>query len=179
MRVSVYAGTSLDGFIARSNGDIDWLGNGSFDGPDEDYGFKEFFDSVDVLVMGRGTYEKALTFDEWPYGSKAVVVLSRKGVAIPESVSGSVERLSLSPLETVQRLSASGARHIYVDGGKTVQGFLSAGLITHIHITTLPIILGAGIPLFGPVETDVKLHHIDTRTYPSGLVKNVYAVTHE
>ena len=179
MRVSVYVGTSLDGFIARLNGDIDWLGNGGFDGPDEDYGYKEFFDSVNFLVMGRGTYEKALTFDEWPYGSKAVVVLSRKGVSIPKSISRSVECMSSSPVETVHRLSARGAQHLYVDGGKTVQGFLSAGLITHINITTIPTILGAGIPLFGPVETDVRLRHIDTRTYPSGLVQNMYEVADE
>lgn len=179
MRASVYVGASLDGFIARLNGDIDWLGSGSFDGPNEDYGYKEFIDSVDGLVMGRATYEKALTFGAWPYGSKRVVVLSSKGVTIPKEISSSVECMSLPAPDVVRRLSAGGMQHLYVDGGKTVQGFLSAGLITHVTITRLPIILGTGIPLFGPVATDIKLRHIETRSYPSGLVQSKYEVIRE
>lgn len=176
MKASVYIATSLDGFIARPNGDIDWLGSGSFDGPNEDYGYKAFIDSVDALVMGRRTFEKALSFGEWPYGSKPVVILSSKSVAIPKQIAGSVECMSLSPADVIRRLSARGAQHLYVDGGKTIQGFLSAGLITHITITRIPIILGAGIPLFGPVADDVQLRHIETRSYPSGLVQSRYEV---
>ena len=179
MRATVYVGTSLDGFIARPNGDIDWLGSGSFDGPNENYGYKAFLDSVDALVMGRSTYQKALTFGEWPYESKCVVVLSTKGVTIPKEISGSVECMSLPPSEVVRRLSARGMQHLYVDGGKTVQGFLAVGLITHITITRLPIILGTGIPLFGPVAADIRLRHIETRSYPSGLVQSRYEVIRE
>jgi dihydrofolate reductase len=117
VRASVYVGASLDGYIARSNGDIDWLGDGSFDGPNEDYGYKEFISSVDALVMGRRTYEKALTFGEWPYGPKPVVVLSSKGVAIPKEIARSVEHASLPPHQVLRHLSARGTRHVYVDGG--------------------------------------------------------------
>jgi dihydrofolate reductase len=110
MKTSVYIAASLDGFIARANGDIDWLpGGGSEDGG-EDYGFKAFMDTVDVLVMGRKTYEKVLTFAEWPYGSKPVVVLSSKPVPIPQHLAASVESLSCSPGELISRLAARGAR---------------------------------------------------------------------
>lgn len=176
MKATVYVGLSLDGFIARINGDIAWLDSCTFDGPDEDYGYRQFMDSVDVLVMGRKSFEKVLTFGDWPYGSKPVVVWSQSGVAIPQAISGTVECLSGSPAEIVERLSARGAQHLYIDGGQTVQSFLRAGLITEIILSRLPILIGAGIPLFGPLAPDVMLRHVETRTYPSGLVQSRYEV---
>jgi dihydrofolate reductase len=176
MQASVYIATSLDGFIARVNGDIDWLpGGGSADG-DEDYGYKEFLDTIDILVMGRHTYEKALTFAEWPYGSTPVVVLSSTQVHIPQHLATSVESLSCSPSELVRRLAERGARHLYVDGGKTIQGFLEAGLLQQLIITTIPILLGSGIPLFGPLTHDIRLRHIETRQFANGLVQSTYEV---
>lgn len=174
--MSVYIATSLDGFIARENGDIDWLSGGDSDGSDEDYGYKEFMDTVDVLVMGRNTYEKVLTFNEWPYGNKPVVVLSSGSVNIPERIAQSVESMSCSPAELVSQLSERGARHLYVDGGKTIQGFLDAGLIQQLIITRIPILIGRGIPLFGPLKRDIKLRHIETRQFASGLVQSKYEV---
>lgn len=175
MKASVFIATSLDGFIARPDGGLDWLGDPPEEGA-EDYGYKKFMDTVDALVMGRSTYEKVLTFGGWPYGSKPVVVLSHHPLQIPESIAESVETMSCSPVELVKLLSKRGADHLYVDGGKTIQSFLEAGLIQRLIITRIPVLIGGGIPLFGPLQRDVRLRHIGTRVFPRGLEQSVYEV---
>lgn len=177
MKASVFIATSLDGFIAREDGDIEWLtAYGEPTQDSEDYGYKEFMDTVDVLVMGRNSYEKVLAFGDWPYGKKQVVVLSSKSVAIAEEIADTVEWMSGSPQEIVQKLAERGAKHLYVDGGKTIQGFLNEGLINQLIITQIPILLGRGIPLFGPLKNDIRLKHIQTRTFENGLVQSSYEV---
>ena len=131
MTASVFIGTSLDGFIARPNGDLDFLPPGG----GEPHGYDEFIASVDALVIGRKTFEKVLTFDAWPYGGKRVVVLSSRPVNLSAAVGGVVEQMAGSPAEIVSQLAASGADHLYVDGGVTIQGFLRAGLIQRLIIT--------------------------------------------
>ena len=181
MKASVYIATSLDGFIARENGDVDWLSSGdgqSTNGEAEigDYGYKAFMDSVDVLVMGRNTYELVLTFGEWPYGDKRVIVLSSSLTELSEDVPDTVSLSSSVPAKLVEELRAAGARHLYIDGGKTIQGFLNAGLIQEMIITRIPVLIGRGIPLFGPVEQDVHLEHLETRSFASGFVQSKYRV---
>lgn len=176
MKATVYIATSLDGFIARENGEIDWLPGGGVEESGEDYGYKDFMATVDVLVMGRKTYEKVLTFKEWPYGDKPVVVLSHHPVPSPKEIARTVESMSGSPAEVASRLSARGAKHLYVDGGKTIQGFLNAGLIQRLIITTIPVLIGGGIPLFGPLTRDIRLRRIETRSFPNGLVQSAYEV---
>lgn len=177
MKTSVYIATSLDGFIARENGDLDWLtGNHEGESGSEDYGFEEFMDSVDVVIMGRNTYEVVLSFGQWPYGNKRVVVLSSKLAQVSDNLPKTVEVKSGSLPELVQDLRQSGARHLYIDGGKTIQGFLNAGLVQEIIITRIPVLIGQGIPLFGPTTKDVKLQHIETRSYPNGYVQSKYKV---
>ena len=135
MKKSVYIATSLDGFIARKNGSLDWLpGSDGESRGDEDYGYHAFMDSVDVLVMGRNTYELVLSFGEWSYGDKKVIVLSHSLTELSPTLPDTVELLSCSPQELVAQLQTSGVKHIYVDGGKTIQGFLRAGLIDEIII---------------------------------------------
>lgn len=176
MKASVYIATSLDGFIARENGDVDWISSGDINGNGEDYGFHKFMDSVDILVMGRRTFEMVVSSEKWPYGSKQVVVLNNRGVQIPSDLSETVESQSCSPTELVEQLSRQGAKHLYVDGGKTIQGFLNAGLIQQFIITRVPVLIGKGIPLFGPVNKDIKLQHKETRSYPDGFVQSRYKV---
>lgn len=176
MKASVYIATSLDGYIARGNGDIDWLPGSDGQGGDEDYGYHEFMDSVDFLVMGRNTYEMVLSFGQWPYGDKPVVVLSSKPLKIPHHLAETVESKSCSPIELVKQLSERGAQHLYIDGGKTIQGFLNAGLIQQLIITRVPVLIGSGIPLFGPLNKDVKLQHIETRSFAQGLVQSKYEI---
>jgi dihydrofolate reductase len=171
---SVFIATSLDGFIARRNGDLDWLTGPGEAGGTEDYGYQGFFDSVDAIVLGRNTYETVLGFKEWPYASKKVVVLSSKSPRIPANVAGPVQILSSSPTELVQRLSDDGLRHIYVDGAKTIQGFLNAGLIQDMTITRIPVLIGDGIPLFAEVPRDLKFRHVETKIYVNGFVQTKY-----
>jgi dihydrofolate reductase len=172
MTVSVFIGTSLDGFIARPNGDLDFLPPGG----GEPHGYKEFIAGVDALVIGRKTFETVLAMSPWPYGNKRVVVLSSEPVDLSAVVGGTVEQMSGSPAEIVSRLAASGAHHLYIDGGITIQRFLRAGLIQRLIITRVPVLIGAGIPLFGTLPGDIRLRHIATKHYPSGLVSSEYQV---
>ena len=176
MQLSVFVGTSLDGFIARENGALDWLQEPEAKGPPPDFGYQAFFASVDALVMGRGTYEVVRGFPQWPYGSKPVIVLSSRPVTIPAELSQSVEHMSGTPENIVSGLATRGWRHLYVDGGKTIQAFLAAGLVDRVIISRLPILLGSGIPLFGPLPGDVRLEHVRTQTYPGGMVQTEYLV---
>lgn len=171
MKASVFVGVSLDGFIARSGGELDFLPPGG----GEPHGYDEFIASVDALLIGRNTYEAVLAFNEWPYGDKPVFTLSTH--ALPPAPAGAiVKSLSGEPAGIVRQLEARGFRHIYVDGGITIQRFLRAGMIQHIVITRVPVLIGAGIPLFGPLHRDTVLRHVATRSYASGLVSSEYEV---
>jgi dihydrofolate reductase len=171
MMVSVFVGASVDGFIARTNGDLDFLPEGG----GEPHGYSEFIASVDAIVIGRNTFEKVLTFDGWPYGQKRVVVLSSRSVNL-SAIDGVVEQMAGAPADIVSRLAASGAQHLYVDGGITIQRFLAAGLVQRLIVTRVPVLIGDGIPLFGALPHDVRLRHVMTRHYPSGLVQSEYQI---
>ena len=175
MRCSVFIATSLDGFIAREDGGIDWLP--AFEQGGEDYGYSAFMRTVDGLVIGRNTYDLVQTFGGWPYGKRPVIVLSSRRVDIPAAIAGTTEWMGDAPEVVVERLAARGMKHLYVDGGRTIQGFLAAGLITDILITRIPVLIGQGIPLFGPLAADVKLRHTGTSTYPNGLVQSRYEIS--
>ena len=172
MTVSVFVGASVDGFIARANGDLDWLPEGG----GEPHGYNEFFASVDALVIGRKTFETVLAFEAWPYGDKRVVVLSNRPVDLSAAKGGVVEQMAGTPAEIVSKLAASGAHHLYIDGGITIQEFLRAGLVQRLIITRVPVLIGDGIPLFGALPRDIRLHHVATRHYPSGLVQSEYTI---
>lgn len=172
MTVSVFVGTSVDGFIARPNGALDFLPPGG----GEPHGYDEFIASVDALVIGRNTFEIVLAFREWPYGYKRVVVLSSQPLDLSAVRGGCVEQMTGTPAEIVSKLAASGAQHLYVDGGITIQRFLRAGLVQRLIITRVPVLIGEGIPLFGSLPRDVRLRHVSTQHYPSGLVKSEYQV---
>jgi dihydrofolate reductase len=172
MTVSVFVGTSVDGFIARTNGGLDFLPEGG----GEPHGYNEFIASVDAIVIGRKTFEKVLTFSAWPYGDKRVVVLSSRPVDLTAVRGGVVEQMAGSPAEIVSQLAARGVQHLYVDGGITIQRFLRAGLIQRLIVTHVPVLIGDGIPLFGTLPRDVRLRHVATRHYPSGLVQSEYEV---
>lgn len=170
---SVFVGTSLDGFIARPSGDFDFLPAGG----GEAHGYEEFIASVDAIVMGRNTFEVVLKMGPpWPYGKKRVVVLSSRPLDLSIVKGGVVEQMSGSPEQIVSQLAGTGAHHLYVDGGITVQRFLRAGLIQRLIITRVPVLVGEGIPLFGAIPHDIKLRHVSTKSYPSGLVSSEYQV---
>jgi dihydrofolate reductase len=172
MKLSVFCGVSVDGFLARPDHGLDFL-NTSDQGP---HGFEKFYGSVDVIVIGRKTFEVVRTFGEWPYGKKPVMVLSSRPVDFSWVKGGAVEQMSGEPAGIAAELETRGFQHVYVDGGITIQKFLAAGLIDRIIITRVPVLIGEGIPLFGHVRRDIVLHHVATRAYPGGLVQTEYEV---
>jgi dihydrofolate reductase len=172
MRASVYVGVSVDGFLARRDGSFDFLTAEGEPPP----GYEEFMASVDTLVMGRGTFEVVRKMKPWPYGDKPVVVLSGGKLDFSDVKAVPIKQMSGTPAEVVSNLEARGAKHLYIDGGITVQRFLEAGLIQRITITRIPVLIGEGIPLFGPLPHDVKLKHVKTAEYPGGAVRSEYEV---
>lgn len=171
----VFIATSLDGFIARTNGDIDWLI--SRHDPAEDHGYNDFIKDIDGIIMGRGSFEKALSFDPWPY-TLPVVVLSKtlSGNDIPEALRDKVRISTLSPQEIMLQLEKNGWKRAYIDGGQVIQSFLREKLIVDMVITLIPVLIGEGIRLFGTLPTDVSLTHTRTRSFTSGLVQSEYKV---
>ena len=171
MKASVFVGTSLDGFIAREDGALDFLPPGG----GEPHGYEEFMATVDALIIGRKTYETVLGFDAWPYEGKPTFVLSTHPLA-QAPMGAVVERMSGLPEEILSQLANRGFRHAYVDGGITIQRFLHARLIQRLTITRVPVLIGSGIPLFGTITLDITLKHIGTHAYASGLVKSEYEI---
>ena len=165
MRCSVFIATSVDGYIARPDGGLDFLDRVA--SPDTDYGYAAFAATVDVLVMGRGTYDVVRGFNEWPYGDKRVIVMTSRP-ADHETFAG-------RPIELAVKLRAAGVKRAYIDGGNVIRQFLAADLIDDMTLSISPVVLGDGIPLWGRGTGEHTLEVVDTRAYPSGLVQLRYA----
>jgi len=176
-KCSVFIATSLDGYIAWIDGGIDWLEQANTLVPKgEDCGYGEFMATMDALVMGRHTFELAMSFSDWPYGQTPVCVLSSRMTTLPRDAPSTVSLSKEMPLALVARLAAQGMKHLYIDGGVTIQRFLASALIDEVIITRIPVLLGSGRPLFGPLTQDVHLEHIATRAYDFGFVQSKYQV---
>jgi dihydrofolate reductase len=172
----VYIATSLDGFIARPDGALDWLPDPAAAGDGEDYGYGQFMSTVDAVILGRNTFDKIQSFGEWLFGGKRVVVLTNRPIESTLASDAEWSTFAGTPEQVVASLSADGCSHAYVDGGRVIQQFLRAGLVQQLIVTRVPVLLGAGIPLFGPLEADLRLIHESTQGYASGLVQSRYVV---
>ena len=176
MKCSVFIATSLDGFIARENGAIDWLMKANELAPEgEDGGYHAFIANVDAIIMGRHSFEMVKTFQPWPY-TPPVIVLSEQKIDIPEPLKSMVSHSSEPPVALKQRLSNQSMKHLYIDGGITIQRFLRAGCINELIITVIPILLGQGRRLFGDLEQDIHLQLIESRTLNGGFVQMHYQI---
>jgi len=175
----VFIATSLDGYLARADGDIAWLTDPpSIAGhakppadPPVTLGYEEHLASVDHLVMGRGTYEKVLTFGFWPYPRHQVIVLSRTLTTDDSRVT-----VATSTDEALTLLAERASTAVYVDGGRVIADWLRRGLIDDIVLTRAPVLLGGGIPLFGPLDSDVHLIHVATTFNDAGMTSSHYRV---
>ena len=168
----VFIATSLDGYIATVDGGIDWLY--AFPNTDEtDYGYAEFMEGIDAVVMGRVTFEQVLTFGDWPY-HKPVFVLSRLLAELPRRLPKQVEIISGTPNDLNLRLVQRGLHYLYIDGGQTITSFLREDLVDEMIITKIPILLGRGIPLFGNFADSLRFVHNKTEVYSNSLVKSHY-----
>ncbi|MFA7421376.1 MAG: dihydrofolate reductase family protein [Melioribacteraceae bacterium] len=173
IKKSVFIAASLDGFIAREDGSIEWLLG--IDNPDgDDFGYNEFIKDIDVIIMGRNTFEIVKSFDKWQYGKIKVIVITSSKYILPEGFNQNVEITNDNPHRLIERLESEGYKHAYVDGGKTIQSFLREGLIDEITITTIPVILGSGIPLLGSIGKQINMTHIKTNVYKNGFVQNSF-----
>jgi dihydrofolate reductase len=166
VRFAVFIAVSLDGFIARADGGLDWLD--PFHG--EDHGYGPFFAGVDALVIGRGTYDTVLGFPEWPYGGKRVIVCTAR----PASPRHGEELWSGTPGALSERLEREGVRRVYLDGGALIRSFLREGMVEEFTINVIPLVLGSGIPVFGSGLPEIPLRFIESKSYPSGLVQIRY-----
>lgn len=169
-KVSVYIATSIDGYIARKDGNLDWLQYGHTG--DEDYGFKKFINSIDALILGRNTYQVVSDFDEWPYKEKRVIVLSNTLKAVRKEAELFCGELS----ELLSKLHSENIKHVWVDGGLTASKFLEAGLVNELTISIIAMVLGSGIPLFSIMNREHKCRLVTSQAYPSGLVQLKYEV---
>lgn len=169
-KISIYIATSIDGYIARKDGALDWLEYGHTG--DEDYGFKKFISGIDALILGRNTYEVVSAFGEWPYNykGKRVIVLSNTLNEVRQEAELFCGQLD----ELLSTLYSSGITHVWVDGGITASKFLEAGLVDEITISIIAMILGSGIPLFSVMSKEQKCRLISSQSYPSGLVQLKY-----
>ena len=171
MKTTVYIGTSLDGFIARKDGNFDWLSQFANEEAFESY--NEFMGRIDAMVIGRGTFETVLAFPTWPY-TKPVFVLSNSIKEIPDKLQKKATLLSMKPAEVLKHLSAIGFSNLYIDGGNVIQSFLKEDLIDELIISRAPVLIGSGIPLFGFLEKDLVFTHLQTKVRSNGLVSSIY-----
>ncbi len=186
MKCSVFIATSVDGFIARANGSIDWLQTAGQQGGDmgeqADMGFKDYFSSVDCIIMGRKCMDMIASMDlhddSWPYGDKRIIVLSQTRTHPPENLKNKVEIYGGDIRDLMAQLSSEGYHHAYIDGGKVIQAFLNLGLIDEITLTRAPILLGEGKPLFGKTFKDIHLKHTQAKAFPNGFVQVSYTVSY-
>ncbi|MCW2269712.1 dihydrofolate reductase family protein [Pseudomonas sp. JUb96] len=172
LKTSVYIATSLDGFIARESGELDWLMVAT--SSSDDHGYAAYMATIDTLVMGRNTFEKVLTFGEWPYPHKRVVVLSS---TLSQADAGQNVEVHPGPLaDLLDYLQETGAKSLYLDGGKVIQSFLREGWLDELTITRIPVLLGSGISLFGALAEDVVLQHVRSTTFENGFVQSTYRI---
>ena len=181
VKVSIFIGTSLDGFIAREDGDIGWLRSINKKAtPGEDFGFNSFLESVDLIVMGRKTFEQVIAFNDWPYKDTKIIVLTSNDIEIPEKLNKTVTTSNtLSSAQLIKELSNQSINHIYVDGGTVIHDFLSAGLVDEITVTIVPILIGKGKSFSGLLPKDLYLQALKTTVYHFGFVQNKYKINKE
>lgn len=177
IRCSVFIATSIDGFIARPDGDIEWLHRPEYETAElNGVTYERFIATVDALVMGRKTLEKVSSFPDWPYEGTPVIALSHQPQQIPAHLEGKVEVMAGDVTSLVATLAERGMKHLYIDGGQTIQAFLDAGLVNELIITRIPVLLGQGIPLFSQVGSERELQHIGTYVSDNGFVQSRYQV---
>lgn len=184
MKCSVFIATSLDGFIARNNGSVDWLhtsGKPDADMRDQaDMGFNDYLSSIDCIIMGRKCMEVIsnmnLTADQWPYGDKRIIVLSNTLSQAPENMKGKIELYSGDLTQLIEKLENEGHEHAYIDGGKTIQSFIQLGFIKELTISKAPIILGEGIPLFDKMNSNIELTQAKSMAYPNDFIQIKYTI---
>ncbi|NKF49290.1 dihydrofolate reductase [Shewanella sp. WXL01] len=186
MKCSVFIATSIDGYIATEDGNVDWLeqaGNQQADMSDNpDMGFNEYINSVDCMIMGRKCMEKIASFnltdEQWPYGKLPIYVLSRTMTKPPQNLVGKVEMVNDGIEALLSRLELQGLKHAYIDGGATICAFINLQLIERMIITQAPVVLGKGISLFNDIKSPVSVTQVSAQSYPNDFVQVSYRLSY-
>lgn len=174
METVVYIATSLDGFVAREDGALDWLMDPDYAIEGEDYGFNQVFESVSCLVMDQVTFENICQFEEWPCGDKRLIVMSKALTDLPEGLPDTVELYSGKPAALLNKLRKEGEKQVYLDGAALIHTFLKEGLVNRLILNRIPVLIGSGETLFGELKQDQKFIHKHTKAYASGLVQSEF-----
>jgi len=173
--VVLYIASSVDGYIARSDGSVDWLAQVRQEG--EDYGYQAFFDTVDALLMGSRTYEQLLTLGNWPYPDKPCYVFSRRALKTVDSgiqlMGHDLEQALIEIEDRAAKHAGTPARLWLVGGSQLIRSFMDANLVDEMVLSLIPVMLGEGIPLFLS-EQPRQLHLQHGHAYASGLVQLRY-----
>lgn len=178
IKTSAFVGISLDGFLARADGRLDWLLAADQQGVD--HGYDAFIETIDVIVMGRKTYDAIEQFDEWPYGNRRVFVLSSsQKLGISSRWKDHITVVNTPIPALLDDLEHGGSRHAYVDGGSVIQALIEADRLDEITITTVPVLIGSGISLFGQLKRDIQLELIHATSYSDGMTQSVYRFIHQ
>jgi dihydrofolate reductase len=174
--VCVFIATSLDGFIARPDGAIDWLLERHATAPaGEDFGYAAFMAGVDALVMGRKTFDTALGFDPWPYAGTPVHVMTRqRGLAVPAARAADVRVRHEAPAALLAALAGEGVQRVYLDGGELIQAFLREHLVDRLTVTTVPVLIGQGRRLWGELPADQAWALQAVRHWDCGFVQTTH-----
>ena len=176
VRCSAFCAVSLDGFLARRDGALDWLKSAEAELPPADTGFDAFMAFVDYVVLGRNTFDVVLGMSGSWFYSKPVYVLTTRTLDLPEHLKDKVESGRPTPQELIALMERRGAKRLYVDGGRTIRQFLDAGLLDDLVLTRIPVLIGDGISLFGPRSKDVTLTVESSRVLAGGAVQTTYRV---
>jgi dihydrofolate reductase len=164
-QISVFAAVSLDGYLATTDDGLEWLQAAA--NPTDDHGFDELVDSVDAIAMGRRTWDHIADVPELPYRGRPIFVFTHQPPTAPRT---GVTFWARTSEQAVVEWEALGYHRVYVDGGEVVSSFLAAGCVDDLTITVVPTLLGAGRPLFGPIERSTELLFLGATSYASGLV---------
>jgi len=169
-----FLGCSLDGYIAGPNGELDWLT------VFENTGYDAFFGSIDAMAMGRATYDVMRESAPDYYQGMPIHLLSTTVPAGPQPEMGRSAVTAHPDIPSLQTgLAEAGAKRVYADGGRTVQAFLAAGLLSDLTVTRVPVLIGEGIPLFGPLPGPVRAQLVESRTTDEGAIQSVYTFSTE
>ena len=172
MKTTYYVASSLDGYIAKEDGDVSWLEELNI--PIEETGYDEFYSTVDALIMGRKTYEMIVSFGQWPYGDKPTWVCSSNSI---DAMKGCNLQSEKTPLDAYNEAQAQGVKHLWlVGGGNLATSFLEEKLLTHLSISQMPIILGGGIRLFGDMQNHIKIQRVSLEPHKSGFTQMNFLV---
>ncbi len=173
--LKAYIASSLDRFIAKKDGSVEWLHSEKYHLENEDFGYEKFMESIDCIVMGRITFETVLKFDPYPFENVPVIVVSKNPyykIELKHQIT-----IFTRPLrELIPFLESKKYQNVYVDGGKLIQSFLKESLLDEITITQIPIVLGSGIPLFSETDREIEFKHRKTKSFPNGFVQTEYEI---